>query len=93
MPVVFELPEVAHFALNLSPMPGFFRAPLLLLEPMLLFKVIWVVALFLCPKRLIPEDPEDAVEAGTVCVSRVTRLLLALFSFSLDSSDGSCLVG
>lgn len=51
-------------------------------------KVIGAVVLFLCPKQLIPEDPEDAVETGTVCVSRVMRMLLALLPFSLESSDG-----
>ena len=58
-----------------------------------LFKVIGAVVLVLCLKRLIPEDPEAVVEAGTVCVSRVTRVLLALFPFSLESSDSFCPVG
>ena len=51
-------------------------------------KVIGAVVLFLCPQRLIPEDPEDAVETDTVFISRVTRMLLPLLPFSLESSDG-----
>jgi UPF0288 family protein (methanogenesis marker protein 3) len=58
-----------------------------------LFKVIEALVLFLRPKRFIPENPEDAVEVGTVRVSRVTRVLPALSPFSLESSDGFCPVG